>query len=224
MLKKICSVLTGVAMMFQITSMSGISEEISMEDIQIEESNLDVLDSSEYLAGDVNCDGNFSVIDVVALQKWLLGKGNLDCWQNADLTQDGIINIFDLCFMKRKLIDEFAKKKYPVDNPIVIDEFTPCTVTMNDVFEDWVVLVTIKHQYSIPERIWSIADFENVENIKTVLQYKNNSPYRQVVEIYLQETSKENVIKMINDIEALHLVEVKEVQTFTFFSGLPEED
>lgn len=217
MLKKIFSVLTGVVMMFQITSISGIAEEISMENVQIEESNLDVLDSPEYLAGDVNGDGVFSVADVVMLQKWLLRIGELSCWQNADLAKDGIINIFDLCLMKRKLIDEFEL----TDN--IIDEFTPCAATINDNFENWLVLVTIKHQYSIPERTWSVDDFEGVENIKYVLQYKELSPYRQILKISLKNPSKENVLKMIHEIEELNLIEIKEVCTFLYPSGLPAE-
>lgn len=54
--------------------------------------------------GDANADGDFTVADVVMLQKWLLGAGNLTNWQNADLYEDGIIDVFDLVMMKRKLI------------------------------------------------------------------------------------------------------------------------
>lgn len=58
------------------------------------------------IKGDVNVDGTVSVLDVVVLQKWLLCAGNLDCWQNADLCEDGVIDIFDLRMMKRKLIEK----------------------------------------------------------------------------------------------------------------------
>ena len=56
--------------------------------------------------GDVNLDGDFTVADVVMLQKWLLGVGNLTNWQNADLYEDGVIDVFDLAIMKNKLIYE----------------------------------------------------------------------------------------------------------------------
>lgn len=53
--------------------------------------------------GDVNSDGTFSVVDVVMLQKWLLGAGDLTDWKAGDLCSDGIINAYDLCCMKQIL-------------------------------------------------------------------------------------------------------------------------
>lgn len=53
---------------------------------------------------DSNDDGEFTVADVVILQKWLLDAGNLTNWQNTDLNEDSVINVFDLVMMKRKLI------------------------------------------------------------------------------------------------------------------------
>lgn len=62
----------------------------------------------EYLAGDVNSDGKFTVADVVALQKWLLAKPDvvLENWKAGDLCEDNSINVFDLCLMKRKIIEK----------------------------------------------------------------------------------------------------------------------
>lgn len=54
--------------------------------------------------GDVNADGTFNVADVVAMQKWLLRTGDLNCWQLGDLYEDGVINILDLCVMKKELL------------------------------------------------------------------------------------------------------------------------
>lgn len=55
--------------------------------------------------GDVNADGVFSIADVVAMQKWLLCCGTLNCRQAADLCEDGVLNIFDLCEMKNELLN-----------------------------------------------------------------------------------------------------------------------
>lgn len=57
--------------------------------------------------GDVNADGDFTVADVVLLQKWLLAvpDTHLACWQAADMCKDGKLDVFDLCLMKRKLIN-----------------------------------------------------------------------------------------------------------------------
>ena len=57
--------------------------------------------------GDCNNDGQFSVADVVILQKWLFDdETELINWQSADLDEDGTINVFDLCLMKQKLINK----------------------------------------------------------------------------------------------------------------------
>ncbi|MBQ6942903.1 MAG: dockerin type I repeat-containing protein [Ruminococcus sp.] len=62
--------------------------------------------AEESLIGDVNADGKFSVADVVMLQKWLICSPGvaLTDWQAGDLCEDGRIDAFDLCIMKRELI------------------------------------------------------------------------------------------------------------------------
>lgn len=56
--------------------------------------------------GDVNGDGKFGVSDVVLFQRWLLGSPNvhLNNWEVADFTKDNKLDVFDLCMMKRELI------------------------------------------------------------------------------------------------------------------------
>ncbi len=174
------------------------------------------------LLGDVNLDGEVTVSDVVMLQKWLVKSGDLTCWQNADLCEDGKINVFDLCLLKRKVMENM--QSYPVKNPEVIDEFTPCTATLDDDFDDWMIVVKIKHQYSVPERVWTADDFTCIENIKSIHQYETSSPYRQYLTIGLSECSKENVLKLIHDIEALNLAEIKEIKTVKHGLGVPPED
>ncbi len=57
--------------------------------------------------GDVNYDGAFTISDVVLLQKWLLAvpDTHLSNWKAADLCEDGKLDVFDLCLMKRLLLD-----------------------------------------------------------------------------------------------------------------------
>ena len=57
------------------------------------------------VAGDVNADGIFDLSDVVMLQNWLLGAGELTDWSAGDLCQDDRLNGFDLCAMKRMLVE-----------------------------------------------------------------------------------------------------------------------
>lgn len=66
------------------------------------------LDTTDKTSGDVNNDGKFNITDIVLLQKWLLAvpDAELANWKAADLCEDGILNVFDLCMMKRELISK----------------------------------------------------------------------------------------------------------------------
>ena len=59
------------------------------------------------LVGDVNVDGTFNISDAVLLQKWLLAvpDTHLANWKAADMCEDNKLDAFDLCMMKRKLIN-----------------------------------------------------------------------------------------------------------------------
>ena len=56
--------------------------------------------------GDANDDGKFNVADVVLFQKWLLGSADakLINWKAADFCNDNVLNVFDLCLMRKALI------------------------------------------------------------------------------------------------------------------------
>ena len=58
------------------------------------------------IIGDVNSDGSFSVTDIVVFQKWLLGVPQVTMTnpENADFSEDGVLDIFDLGMMKRALL------------------------------------------------------------------------------------------------------------------------
>lgn len=62
------------------------------------------------ILGDVNEDGVFSVADVLLFQKWLLAvpDANLANWKAADLCQDNVLNVFDLCLMKKMLLSNLV--------------------------------------------------------------------------------------------------------------------
>ena len=59
--------------------------------------------------GNINGDEEFNVADVALFQKYLLGMSNttLSDWQNAGLCADDRLDVFDLCMMKRKLVEDF---------------------------------------------------------------------------------------------------------------------
>ena len=56
------------------------------------------------MAGDVTGDGGFDTLDVVAMQKYLLGLGTLKNPEAAEFTGDGELDVFDLSLMKRALL------------------------------------------------------------------------------------------------------------------------
>ncbi len=57
----------------------------------------------EKVIGDVNADGEFTMLDVVMMQKYLVKAGTLTDMAAGELTGDGKINIFDLNVMKRMI-------------------------------------------------------------------------------------------------------------------------
>lgn len=64
------------------------------------------LESVPTIKGDVNGDGEFNISDAVTLQKWLLSipDTTLVNWNSADMCSDGVLDIFDLCAMKKELL------------------------------------------------------------------------------------------------------------------------
>ena len=58
------------------------------------------------LTGDVNDDGEFTVADVILLQKWLsaVPDTHLANWKAGNLYEDNQLDVFDLCLMKRALL------------------------------------------------------------------------------------------------------------------------
>ncbi|MCQ2490060.1 MAG: discoidin domain-containing protein [Ruminococcus sp.] len=54
--------------------------------------------------GDVDADGSFQINDLVLLQKFLLGNGELVKWKNGDFDNDDVIDMYDLVLMRRHMI------------------------------------------------------------------------------------------------------------------------
>ena len=60
---------------------------------------------TDHVKGDANDDNQFTIADAVMLQNWLLGSGELTNWHNADLCEDGIIDVFDMVEMRKHLTE-----------------------------------------------------------------------------------------------------------------------
>ena len=166
------------------------------------------------LLGDINDDGSFNVADIVMLQKWLLGVSDvtLPNWKAADFCEDGKLNVLDLCMMKRKLVENSYNKDE--------DVFSPCETTIDEEFLAYGVVVTMKKQYKTnPPRIWTKDDFKNVQNINFISDATTQSSERQILYITLIEQSKENVLKLIREIENLNIPDIYTVRTMNFDSS-----
>ncbi|MBR6967628.1 MAG: dockerin type I repeat-containing protein [Ruminococcus sp.] len=69
--------------------------------------NASIISSSECdkpVPGDCNSDGAVGVSDLVALQRWLLGREEQINHENADMNKDNVIDSFDLVSLKKLLI------------------------------------------------------------------------------------------------------------------------
>lgn len=81
------------------------------------------------ILGDVNFDGKISVLDIIMLQRYLLGSGELKSTVNADLNSDGSIDIFDMVYLKRTVIKTQQSAEDPTEPPTqpVEDPTEPAT-------------------------------------------------------------------------------------------------
>ncbi len=91
-----------------INASTGIGDNIQQWDMNghlCQKWNISTTEIPE-VKGDVNADGSFNVADVILLQKWLLAVPDTELadWKAADLCEDGVLNVFDLCLMKSSLI------------------------------------------------------------------------------------------------------------------------
>lgn len=84
--------------------------EISELNTDINELGADFYSYAEYLEnnsikGDINNDGEFNIADAVIFQKWLLDVSDTELKNPkcADINEDDILDIFDLCQMKENM-------------------------------------------------------------------------------------------------------------------------
>ncbi len=89
--------------------------------------------------GDVNNNGKFDEKDITLLSKWLTAtKGvKLDNWKAADMNSDGKLNVFDLCLMKRALIEANKGETKPMlmmveySSGLMLDPYVDVSVVDN---------------------------------------------------------------------------------------------
>ena len=144
--------------------------------------------------GDVNADGNFSISDIVLLQKWLLGASDtaLADWQAANFYNDDALDFFDLILMRRALIDHNARAYVEPDkrvwgNPFVVYEDGLKMYLGPDESYDCVALIPrntrIKENgYQEDNNIWLFTEYNDQKGwIRTVKEDGSRTVYYEAV-------------------------------------------
>ncbi len=65
------------------------------------------------LLGDVNTDSKCSVADLVMMNRYILGAGSLKSYDNADMNEDGYVDIFDMNLLRSSFIQKDASFEVP---------------------------------------------------------------------------------------------------------------
>ena len=135
--------------------------------------------NSDYIMGDVNNDGDFNVSDVVLLQKWLLAVPNtkLANWKAANFCEDDRLDVFDLCLMKRKLIEKLPSntdlpQKHMIQSPAWYTNIGGAAA--------------LNEQLDIPsreyEKYYRINDIYNMQSNETLSIISNYETYQQTTD------------------------------------------
>ena len=102
----ICPVLWDITdLHYDSTSFKMTDEELGKQLLEIRDKYFKK-DTPDTISGDVNKDGKFTVADAVMLGSWILQRPDAELadWESGDISTDGIIDIFDLCLMRKMLL------------------------------------------------------------------------------------------------------------------------
>lgn len=102
MFKRIISVCLSLSLI--ITSMSSITVNAENEKPNTETSLLQ--ENKKYITGDINCDGEFDLSDLILFKRWLSDptKNEIYNWEAADFCKDNKLDNADLVLMQRALV------------------------------------------------------------------------------------------------------------------------
>ena len=131
------------------------------------------------ICGDVNGDGEFDITDVVCLQRWLISTPDSEpkIWESADFCIDNKLDIFDLCLMKKALLEKTA-----------FNQFTEMPVSVS---------ITEKGGYAGVQKVWNV----NKKDDKFMLSYddqKSNVDTEPII-IEISETDYREVMSQDYD-------------------------
>ena len=146
--------------------------------------DIEFIDLGFETSGDINADGIFNIADVVLLQKWLLAAPDVELsdWKAADLCEDGKLDVFDLCLMKRELINK--------QNPTYVEPDNRCEYPTS--------LHTLKNGLKLylgpDESYRSVARLPVSTHLLEIGYQNNNDDW-----IFTEYNGKYGWIKLVND-------------------------
>ncbi|MDE7105338.1 MAG: hypothetical protein K2O36_05600, partial [Ruminococcus sp.] len=110
--------------------------------------------------GDVNDDGLFSTADVVMMQKYLLGAGELILWNNGDMDRDGRLDVYDFIIMRQELKNspEF-NPPYTPENPDPNLDYTTKNLT-EDLNANFVVGADADEEFILGQTEFALSLFQ----------------------------------------------------------------
>ncbi len=87
---------------FEIKEKENVMPRITMYENSLQ-TKVNITELKNNITGDINSDGKIGIADIVNLERYLLGKGNvIKC---ADINTDGFVDVFDLILMRKMLMD-----------------------------------------------------------------------------------------------------------------------
>lgn len=124
-MKRRIAMLTAALMCLSAMPMTGVNavSDISVSAAVEKSDNIKESELTETVKGDVNADGLFNIADVVLFRKWLVKvpDAKLANWKAADLHEDGKLDVFDFCAMKKKLIQSGAVLKQKITMEDIVE-------------------------------------------------------------------------------------------------------
>ena len=168
-----------------------IADDMTVTEITAEEMSEDIDVPEPYGLGDADGDGDLTVLDVVMLQKYILGTGTLTAPEYADLNGDGTVDVFDLALAKRALLQKQQEPEKVLDVP----------------FD------------ALHQKTGGIVDHENYEaqsnTAKLITSYEEFAPYLEKDGKHLK-LSAEDAAAFFAD-HAIVVVETKATSSSVFF-------
>lgn len=123
--------------------------------------------------------------------------------------------------------------------PVDAEEAIPFVATVDEDFEGGILIVCIKKEYSVPNKVWQMSQFGNPEHItsyadltacddsKVITSNIQNENFRQILEIHLDTVDKQialNVAATFSESPYVYSVSVNHIYELDFETPVSSED